>query len=216
MNVAADGVPLIMSRRTGIAVGVLVGIIAVSSIVQLVASFTANSALAAEVAAIRAANEALARTAANTCPDHATLLEEHCRHTSDEVRACYELVTAVERVVQLQTKAAIYAALKALEPQTGAVTVWAVDESTRAEDDSHLDLSTRETIAYFKNPAYGYSARAHRRANGCAGFDLSFWKALSVNDTVTSSLQLAYCTEGEVMDVRVCGAFNVMSFTEPA
>lgn len=210
---AADGVPLIMGRRTAYSIGVLVLIVAVASIVQLVASFTANARLAAEVAAIRAANEQLAKTALNTCPDHASLLSTYCT-TPAEARRCYALVDAVERVVQLTTKDAIYAALKALEPQTGDVTVWAVDEATLTEDGSHLDLSARETIAYFKNPAYGYSWQAHRRANGCGGFEVSFWRALPVNGTVTSSTQLAYCTERDVRDVRVCGAFNLVSFTD--
>lgn len=137
------------------------------------------------------------------------LMAQYC--DSSHFLSCFELVSEVEDILRTDNKDRIFEALAALEPQTGPIVYWGVDESEEEADD-HLDLGVVGTVDYFNNPAYFYSVDVHRASVDNGGWGLSFWKTLPTsNNTVYIALQLFYCERSVSSTVRVCGAFNLRS-----
>lgn len=141
------------------------------------------------------------------CPDNVALMRAYCAD-QQYLGACFDLVSEVERFLTLLKREAIFDALKAIEPQSGTVYYWAVDETSESED-SHLDLRTKGIAEYYDNPAYYYAQERHLESIHCQGWSLTFWKR-SADEGGARSLQLAYCEENEPGNVRVCGAFDVV------
>lgn len=143
------------------------------------------------------------------CADSTRIMREYC--TSPQYFAlCFAMVEQVEAALRLESKRAIFDAIKVLEGasnnQTGPFVVWAVDENAENED-SHLDLTTAGTADYFNNSAYFYSQEAHVNSVMCGGWSLGFWKT---RPPVKRSIQIAYCEDNRA-NVRVCGAFDVFA-----
>jgi len=139
----------------------------------------------------------------STCVGTETLylVEQFCTQQQFMVN-CFTMIGEVEQILTLENKTQIYAYLDSLEPQTGNVTWWAVDE-TEENTNSHLDLGIQGVVQYFNNTAYYYAAREHRLSVPCGGFTISFWRKL---DGIRS-VQLVYCNkEG---NIRVCGGFDL-------
>lgn len=141
------------------------------------------------------------------CPDNVALMRAYCTD-QQHLGSCFDLVSEVERFLTLLTREKIFDALKEIEPQSGTVYYWAVDETSESED-SHLDLRTKGIAEYYENPAYYYAQERHRESVHCQGWSLTFWKR-SEDEGAARSLQLAYCEENESGEVRVCGAFDVV------
>lgn len=141
-----------------------------------------------------------------------SLFSTYCTRV-EHFRNCFDLVSEVESLLRLESRDAIFDALAALEPQTGPVVYWGVDQDTE-EADSHLSLDVQGVVDYFDNPAYFYSVDMHKASVDYGnGWSLGLWKTLpSGNNTVTESVQLNYC-EVDAPNVRVCGAFNIFSET---
>jgi hypothetical protein len=137
------------------------------------------------------------------------LMVRYCDGPSFEL--CFNLVSEVEDILRTENKDRIFDAISGLEPQTGPIVYWAVDESEEEADD-HLDLGVVGTVDYFDNPAYFYSVEVHRSSVDNGGWGLGLWKTLPTsNNTVFIALQLFYCERSQSTPVRVCGAFNIRS-----
>jgi hypothetical protein len=147
------------------------------------------------------------------------LFSKYCDASLPDARQqlCYDMISGVERYIDLRNKTAIFDAMKALEPQTGAINYWAVDEDTLNED-SHLDQYTNDVVAYFNSTAYYYAQKVHMEAVPCGGWSQSYWRNL--NGVV--DLDLVYCehvspqtganSDETSVGIRVCGAFKLSSF----
>lgn len=149
------------------------------------------------------------------CSDSIGLMDRYCT-SGTHFRACFDMVASVESLLALASQDLIFAELSKLEGQGGQgnnrYSLWAVDEG--AEDsNSHQDLSTKGVVALFNNSAYFYSRRAHVDSLRCGGWSLSFWKSFP-GANVTRSLQLAYCSDQSNIQIRVCGAFNIIEEPE--
>lgn len=114
------------------------------------------------------------------------------------------MIARVEMLSLGETQEKVFADLNALEPQPGPVNFWAVDERDEREP-SHLGFTIKDTADFFKNPAYYYSARAHRESVDCGGFSMGLWKAFDG----TEELQVAFCKRVAGY-IRVCGAFGLV------
>eukprot|EP01097_Dermamoeba_algensis_P009179 TRINITY_DN635_c0_g1_i1.p1 TRINITY_DN635_c0_g1~~TRINITY_DN635_c0_g1_i1.p1 ORF type:complete len:239 (-),score=39.42 TRINITY_DN635_c0_g1_i1:165-881(-) len=117
---------------------------------------------------------------------------------------CFEMVASVEDFLQERNKSSIFARLQGIEPQSGPVRLWAVDE-TRETENSHNDLSVSSTAKFFNNSAYFYSAKMHRLSARCGGWSLSFWKTLAGK----KSVQLVFCSLHRFEKLRVCSSWDV-------
>lgn len=147
------------------------------------------------------------------------LFNEHCSavQTLDRQKLCFLMIARVEELIHMRSKQSIFAALDALEPQTGPINYWGVDEDTLNED-SHLDTFTNGIVSLFNNTAYYHAQKAHMESVPCGGWSLSYWRGF--NGTV--DLDLVYCehvspatgesSEETSKGVRVCGAFKLSSF----
>merc|ERR1711916_274908 len=146
-----------------------------------------------------------------TCADSSQFMERYCSQPA-YFGTCFDTVSAVEDLLSLGSRDAIFARLAELEAngQSGAFSLWAVDESVEGST-SHNDLSTQAVVSTFDNPAYYYSRRVHVASLTCGGWSLGFWKTFP-GANVTRSLQLAYCAD--LNQVRVCGAWNVVAQPE--
>jgi hypothetical protein len=149
------------------------------------------------------------------CSDSVALMDRYCTN-GVYFRTCFDMVSSVEELLALGSQDAIFAELRRLEQQgaqgRNQYSLWAVDESVE-DSNSHQDLSTKGVVQLFNNSAYYYSRRAHVDSLRCGGWSLSFWKTFPGANT-TRSLQLAYCSDQVNIQVRVCGAFNVIQQPE--
>jgi hypothetical protein len=135
----------------------------------------------------------------------------------DRQTLCYLMISRVEEIIHLRYKDIIFALLAALEPQTGPINYWAVDEDTLNED-SHLDKYANDVVAYFNSTAYYYAQKVHMESVPCGGWSASYWR--NFNGTV--DLDLVYSehvspstggsSEETSVGIRVCGAFKLSSF----
>lgn len=221
-EVSSDGVPLVATRGERTCARALFVVVAAALVASMALAGLQYSAAAVQHATLEdllAANEAErvegAALVRNTCESHAYLVRDYCDRDATAFERCFELVERVEALVALGTRDAVFAALKSLEPQAGPVFVWSVDSATAAED-SHLDTTVDETVAYFNNTAYYYSREVHTRSVGCGGWSLGLWKTrpdATTGAVAVRSLQLAYCRSTATSAVRVCGGFDVRSDT---
>lgn len=184
-------------------IGVILGGVQVSRLQTLVDAACPCTANASSSAT---APEAGSSGSTVDCAHFANLHRVYCER-SEFFGACFDTVAGVETFLLAREKDAIFKSLSAIEPQNGTVFYWAVDEASESED-SHLDLRTSETAEYFKNNAYYYSQERHRESVLCGGWSLTYWKTSEGK----RSLQLVYCEES-ASDVRVCGAFDVFSYS---
>lgn len=147
------------------------------------------------------------------------LFAEHCsaQQPLDRQKLCFLMIGRVEEIIHYRSKDAIFAALAALEPQTGPINYWGVDENSMNED-SHLDKFTNDMVSFFNNTAYYYAQKVHMESVPCGGWSMSYWR----NMNATVDLDLVYCEHvssntGQASEytsdgVRVCGAFKLSSF----
>lgn len=137
------------------------------------------------------------------CIDSSVIMTRYC-DTDKFYPHCFNLVSEVERLLKLETEAAIFNTLKAMEPQTDPVKYWAVVLEGENER-SHLDTFANDVVSQFENPAYYYTKDSHVDSVRCGGWSLSFWKI----PKVYTSIQVSFCKLNDPNTIRVCGAFDI-------
>ncbi len=208
------------SLAVSISLGILLALLAISVLGVVIWSGGLQASIYRLLGTEASTQAAMLGMAKKICDvDTTYLFNQHCSDQKpvDRQTLCFLMIGSVERYIHLRTREAIFAALAALEPQTGSINYWAVDESTTNED-SHLDKFTNDVVAFFNNTAYYHAQKAHMESVPCGGWSLSYWRGM--NGTV--DLDLVYCEHvspdsGEASEftsegIRVCGAFALSSF----
>mmetsp|Transcript_12439 Transcript_12439/g.33290 ORF Transcript_12439/g.33290 Transcript_12439/m.33290 type:complete len:234 (-) Transcript_12439:242-943(-) len=172
-----------------------------------------TSPVQAQLATLDSTASAIANTA--RCQPYADAFGRVCTSSPNASSSCYAVISRVEDTAQLQNMSAVFSSLNAIEPQSGPINVWAVDEG-KEDEPSHRGYAVAGIANVFGNPAYHQAARAHKESTQCGGFSLTYWKPFSGE----KHLQFVYCQKyqkGEVVQggpigpLRICAAFNYIT-----